>query len=65
MSNGKTIRAVFCDRIDEAKTDDDIRTAYQEMLIDSDNNVELLNHNLGYMLGYYDKETRENWYIIE
>lgn len=73
----KTIREMYCKPIEAAKTDDEIRAAYEAMITETEdyltNNPDpenetdakkLVNGNLGYMLGYYDQETRERWYRV-
>jgi len=60
-----TYREVYFDRIDKAETDDEVRQAYKDMIDDSNGDVELVNQNLGYILGYYNNvEMRDRWYRL-
>lgn len=71
----RTIREMYCDQIANATTDEEIKAAYEAMVGENEkalledpdpnhelNAKELTDTNLGYMLGYYDTETRERWY---
>ena len=60
-----TYRKVYFDRIDKAKSEEEIRQAYQAMIDDSNGDVALVNQNLGYILGYYNNvELRDRWYRL-
>ena len=60
----KTYREVYFNQINKAKTDEEIQEAYQAMIDESGGDAELVNKNLGYILGYYPVKTRERWYRL-
>lgn len=66
----KTYGTVYFDRINRSKTTEEIKNAYQEMIVDEKENEgvytaeELVCNNLGYLLGYVDKSIRDRWYTL-
>lgn len=57
----KTKKQIYTDRIKSNMTDREILDAYEKMKKDE---PEYCDKNLGYMLGYFDEETRKHWYKI-
>jgi len=58
----KTIGEVYKDRIETGLSCEEIRRRFELMVADCDGNRLLAGQNLGYVLGYYGRETREQWY---
>ena len=66
----KTIGEVYKDRIEEVYKDrieaglscEEIRRRFELMVADNGGERLMAGQNLGYILGYYDRETREQWY---
>lgn len=60
-----TYREVYFDRIDRAKTVDDVKQAWAEILEQCEKDgvpESTARHNLGYILGYFGDETQKLWY---
>jgi len=74
----KTIEEIYNVRIDSAKTDEEIKEFYQDMIKDTakilkesdeaefkpEEAENLVKANLGYILGYHRKDIREKWYKL-
>ena len=58
----KTYREVYSNRIESGLPCEEMRRRFELMVADSDGNRLLAGQNLGYILGYYGPETREEWY---
>jgi hypothetical protein len=57
-----TYREVYMNRIEAGLPPEEIRRRFELMVANSDGDRVLAGQNLGYILGYYGKDIREEWY---
>ncbi len=57
-----TYREIYMNSIAAGLSCEEIKRRFEMMVVSADGDRPLAGENLGYILGYYGKEIREEWY---